>query len=111
MGVEKVLSGESSEDLEDPCSARCGTGTVLGVEVKLGDPSVGHGPADHELDEGADEESDEVAGHEPLDARRVVEEHRCDELVTLQEVMAAFEAGLVLVDDEELGTERARGRW
>jgi hypothetical protein len=40
-----------------------------------------------------DEESYEVARHESLDAGRVVEEHGGDELVTLQLVMAALEAG------------------
>ena len=93
MGVDEVSAGEAVEDLEDPHRARRCAGTVLGVEGNLLQTAGRHGPADLELNEGVDEECYEVARHESLDAGRVVEEHGGDELVTLQLVMAALEAG------------------
>ena len=51
-----------------------------------------------------------MTGHEPLDASRVVEEHRCDELLPSQHVVAALEDRLVLVDDKTASLTN-RGLW
>ena len=61
-----------------------------------------HRSADLELHQRLEQECEEVARHEALDARRVLQEHRGDELVALQEVVATLEVRLVLVGDEEL---------
>jgi len=43
-----------------------------------------------------DEQGDELARHEPLDARRVAEEHRGDELVAFELGVAALRLGWCL---------------
>jgi len=106
VGVDEVTAGEAVEDLEDPCRAGRCAGSVLGVERDLVQAACRHGSPNLEFDQCVDEERDEVAGHEPLDARRVVEEHGGDELVAFELMVSAFEAGLVFVGGEDVGWVR-----
>src|ERR1035438_10904107 len=101
--VGEVLAGEPAEDLEDPHRARRLAGSVFGVERDLREVSSGHGSSDLEFDEGMNEQGDEVARHEPLNARRVTEEHRGDELVAFELGVAPLKARLVLVGGEDGG--------
>lgn len=101
-GVNEVATSKAVEDLEDPYRTRRRTGTLLWIERDLLQAACRHGPPDLELDQCVDEERDEVARHEPLDAGRIVEEHEGDELVTFQLVVSALEAGLVLVGGEDV---------
>ena len=56
-----------------------------------------------EFDKGMNEQGDEVARHEPLNPRRVTEEHRGDELVAFELGVAPLKARLVLVGGEDGG--------
>jgi hypothetical protein len=100
--VEKPVAGHTSERLDHARRARRGRGALFGVESKRVDAATRHRPADFELHERLDEQGEEVTSHEPFDAGGVLQEHRSDELVALEEVTASFEMRLVLVGDEHL---------
>jgi len=84
---------------------------VFGVERDLREVSSGHGSSDLEFDEGMNEQGDEVARHEPLNARRVTEEHRGDELVAFELGVAPLKARLVLVGGEDGGAGLPSSHW
>ena len=62
-----------------------------------------HGGADLSLDEGGDEQGQELAAEQPLDPSRVLQQYWCGVLDALEQVVAPFEVGLVTVRGQYLG--------
>src|SRR5207244_7023599 len=101
--AEQPVEGRAVEDLQHPGGARGSAGPVLGVERDGGRLLGGHGLADLPFDERLDEQGDEVAAQQTLDARRILQEHWGHQLGALELGVPAFQVRLVLGGGQQLG--------
>ena len=76
---------------------------MFGVERNVVQVAAVHGVADVSFDERAGEEREELAQQERFDAVGLLEVDGRDGLVVFEDVVSAFEVGLVAVRGEDLG--------
>src|SRR6266540_1505550 len=98
----QFVAGEVVEDGENPFGGRRLAGAQFGVERDVGGGGGFHGGADLAFDECADEEGEELAAEDRFDAGGVAEPDRVGVLDGLEQVVAAFEVGLVPVGDKRI---------
>jgi hypothetical protein len=99
----EVMAGEVGEDVQDAGRTGGGAVSVFGVEGESGGARGGHGGADLALDEGVDEQGQEVTAQQALDAGRAVEVNGGHRLGAFEAVVAALQVGLVAVGGQDLG--------
>src|SRR5215467_10492513 len=76
VALGQLVPHRKAEQMQDLFSARVGTLTLLGVEWQLSDFLTLHGEAQLTLNEGLNQQCEEVQREQRLDPRLVLEEHR-----------------------------------